>query len=89
MQQQQQQQQDIGDSTSNSNVIRTIDTYPTVNGTPIRYNIYCNLFYVRLVECCFSDNVSNFLQRQILNFLNKLHLYHDFKNHMKVKKDRR
>lgn len=38
-QQQQQQQQDVGDSTNNSNVIRTIDTYPTTNGTPIRYNI--------------------------------------------------
>ncbi|EFN67872.1 Tripartite motif-containing protein 37 [Camponotus floridanus] len=36
VQQQQQQQQDVGDSTNNSNVIRTIDTYPTTNGTPIR-----------------------------------------------------
>ncbi|XP_029665454.1 uncharacterized protein LOC115236876 isoform X1 [Formica exsecta] len=35
-QQQQQQQQNAGDSTTNSNVIRTIDTYPTANGTPIR-----------------------------------------------------
>lgn len=38
-QQQQQQQQDAGDSTTNSNVIRAIDTYPTANGIPIRYNI--------------------------------------------------
>lgn len=36
-QQQQQQQQDVGDSITNSNTIRTIDAYPTTNGTPVRY----------------------------------------------------
>ncbi|XP_070150409.1 uro-adherence factor A isoform X2 [Polyergus mexicanus] len=36
VQQQQQQQQNAGDSKTNSNIIRTIDTYPTANGTPIR-----------------------------------------------------
>jgi len=36
-QQQQQQQQDISDSMINSNTTRTIDVYPTTNGTPIRY----------------------------------------------------
>lgn len=40
--QQQQQERDAGDSTLNSNVIRTIDTYPTANGIPMRYN---ELFY--------------------------------------------
>ncbi|XP_011702182.1 PREDICTED: uncharacterized protein LOC105458510 [Wasmannia auropunctata] len=35
-QQQQQQQQDVGDSMTNSNTTRTIDTYPTSNGTPVR-----------------------------------------------------
>ena len=39
-QQQQQQQQDADNLTTNSNIIRTIDTYPIANGTPVRY---CNL----------------------------------------------
>ncbi|XP_018394310.1 PREDICTED: uncharacterized protein LOC108773090 [Cyphomyrmex costatus] len=35
-QQQQQQQQDAGEPMTNSNTTRTIDAYPTMNGTPVR-----------------------------------------------------
>jgi len=42
-QQQQQQQQDISNSIINSNTTRTIDVYPTTNGTPIRYQCKINL----------------------------------------------
>jgi len=34
---QQQQQQDVDDPMTNSNTARTIDAYPTPNGTPMRY----------------------------------------------------
>ncbi|XP_071560509.1 uncharacterized protein [Temnothorax nylanderi] len=36
MQQQQQQQQDVGEPMTNSSTTRTIDAYPTTNGTPVR-----------------------------------------------------
>jgi len=42
-QQQQQQQQDISDLITNSNTTRTIDVYPTTNGTPVRYQCKINL----------------------------------------------
>lgn len=41
--QQQQQEQDVDDSMTNSNITRTIDAYPTTNGTPVRYHMLQNL----------------------------------------------
>lgn len=44
---QQQQQQDVSDPVTNSNTTRTIDAYPTANGTPIRYQC-CKIYLNKL-----------------------------------------
>lgn len=46
--QQQQQQQDVGDPVTNSNTTRTIDAYPTANGTPMRYQ--CQKIYLNKLD---------------------------------------
>lgn len=66
---QQQQERDAGDSTLNSNVIRTIDTYPTANGIPMR----------SIPTTLPSNNNSNIMNDQLLpmcelNELSSMHL---------------
>ncbi|XP_029162768.1 uncharacterized protein LOC114934268 [Nylanderia fulva] len=67
-QQPQQQERDAGDSTLNSNIIRTIDTYPTANGIPMRS-----------IPSTLPNNNSNIMNDQLLpmcelNELSSMHL---------------
>lgn len=55
------QQQDIDDSMTNSNTTRTIDAYPTTNGTPMRYEcckIYLNKLHRIIVKPSYILSIS-------------------------------